>query len=279
MNVSIVIPVYNEAERLAACLEAIALQTVKPLEVLVIDNNSTDETARIAESFPFVTLLREKRQGVVHARKLGFNATHADIIGRVDADTILPPHWIADVIELFKDQSVAALSGSAHYYDFALPAVADKIDGILRKRLARQLGNQNYLWGANMAIRRSAWLKVRSHLCTAKALHEDFDIGIHLQAMDLKVTYEPTLKASVSSRRVDSNFLDYFRYSMVSPYTYKKHGLSSRRHMYKVLLVCWMAYLPARVLYRGYNPETGTFSLGRAFLPTEARIDPTTNTI
>jgi glycosyltransferase involved in cell wall biosynthesis len=47
-RVSIVIPVYNEAPRLGACLEAIALQTAAPYEVIVVDNNSSDGTREVA---------------------------------------------------------------------------------------------------------------------------------------------------------------------------------------------------------------------------------------
>src|SRR4051812_42172740 len=105
MNVSIVIPVYNEADQLAACLQAIARQTVRPLEVIVVDNNSTDGTAAIAKRFPFVRLLTEKKQGVVHARNTGFKATRGGIIGRIDADTILPPTWVAQVQTIFTAKS------------------------------------------------------------------------------------------------------------------------------------------------------------------------------
>jgi glycosyltransferase involved in cell wall biosynthesis len=279
MNVSIVIPVYNEAERLGACLEAIALQRVKPLEVIVVDNNSTDETVRVAQSFPFVRLLREPRQGVVHARTRGFNAARGTIIGRIDADTLLPDDWVANVLEIFADRTVTAVSGSAHYYDFALHMIADRVDAYLRQRLAQQLGDRNYLWGANMAMRRSAWLRINPLLCKAAAIHEDFDIGIHLQELGYQVDYRSELNAGVSSRRVDSDFMDYFRYTMVSPFTYKHHGLSGRRHMYLILSICWLTYLPGRLLYRGYDHETRTFSLLKALAVTNPRVDPTTNIV
>src|SRR5437868_5512986 len=117
MNVSIVIPVYNEADRLADCLEAIARQTVRPLEVIVVDNNSTDNTLEVAERYSFVTLLNEPKQGVVHARNTGFNAVTADIIGRIDADTILPADWVAQIEKIMLNKGISAVSGSPHYYD------------------------------------------------------------------------------------------------------------------------------------------------------------------
>ena len=280
MKVSIVIPVYNEAERLDACLRSIATQTTAPLEVIVVDNNSTDDSAIIAQRFSFVKLLRESRQGVVHARNRGFDAAKGGIIGRIDADSILPESWVAQIQALFAgNQSMSAVSGAPHYYDFAFSRLADSIDYRLRAHLAAKLGTANFLWGANMAVRRPAWKHVRSTLCIRQDMHEDFDLAIHLQAQGLSVAYDAQLIAGVSSRRVDTRFRDYLRYSLISPRTYAMHRLRGRYHMYPVLAFCWMVYAPARVIYRGYNPDTGAFSFSRILMDTSPRVDPTTNIV
>lgn len=279
MNVSIVIPVYNEAEHLAACLSAIGAQTVKPLEVIVVDNNSTDKSIQIAESFPFVTVLAEPKQGVVHARNTGFDNVCGEIIGRIDADTLIPSDWVASLQKIFMDKTISAVSGSAHYYDFAFDGLADRIDLKLRGRLAQKLGNDNFLWGANMAVRQSDWVKVRNNLCAGANLHEDFDLGIHLQELGLQVNYDKNLLADVSSRRVDTNFGAFVNYSLVSPKTYSSHGLSSGRHMYPVLLVCWAAYLPARIIYRSYDHQADSFSFARLVRTASSRVDPTVNAV
>ena len=132
-----------------------------------------------------------------------------------------------------------------------------------------------------MALRRSAWLGVRHLLCSKKALHEDFDLAIHLQELGLAVAYDAQLVASVSSRRMDTSFGSYARYTLVSPHTYAFHELKSRRHMYPVVLVCWLCYPPGRILCRGFNPETGTFSLQKllAANPAGPRVDPTVNVV
>jgi len=280
MKISIVIPVYNECERLDACLRSIAAQSRAPFEVIVVDNNSTDGSAAIARSYPFVKLLQENRQGVVHARNLGFDAARGAIIGRIDADTVLPPDWTLQVSTLFQTEpAMSAVSGSAHYYDFALFRLADAVDNRLRQHLAHQLGATNFLWGANMAVRRSAWRQVRHIICADRAMHEDFDLAIHLQEEGLHVAYKAELQAGVSSRRIDSNFRDYVHYTMISPRTYALHKLRSRFHMYPVLVVCWTVYLPGRLIYRGYDPETGLFSLSRLFVDSTTRVDPTTNIV
>jgi glycosyltransferase involved in cell wall biosynthesis len=234
----------------------------------------------VAQRYPFVKLLRETRQGVVHARNQGFDAARGSIIGRIDADTILPESWVAQVQTLFaSDRTMSAVSGAAHYYDFALSAVADSIDSRLRRHLALKLGANNFLWGANMAVRRSAWRRVRSTLCVHQDMHEDFDLAIHLQAQGLTVSYIAELLASVSSRRIDTNFRDYLHYTLMNTRTYALHNLRSRYHMYPVLIVCWTLYLPARLIYRGYDPDTGAFSFSRLLMDTTPRVDPTANVV
>src|SRR5579884_4992 len=110
MKLSLVIPVYNEAELLPLCLDSVAALKDKPDEVIVVDNNSSDQTAAIASSYSFVKLIKEPRQGVVHARSRGFNEATGDIIARIDGDSILPPDWTDRVKAVFKDQSIDAVS-------------------------------------------------------------------------------------------------------------------------------------------------------------------------
>lgn len=279
MKISIVIPVYNEALQLRLCLQAIARQSVAPFEVIVIDNNSDDASGEIARSFDFVRVLTEPKQGVVHARTLGFNAARGDIIARIDADTIVADNWIESIVEIFTDQSVDAVSGTASYYGLAGAGFFDSIDLFFRRRLSWQLGNRLFLWGANMALRRDAWLKSQDRMCAGVDIHEDFDLAIHLQEAGGVVIFDERLKASVSSRRVDMSFRSFMHYVLVSPATYAKHDLRQRRHMYVIVALCAVGYLPARLLHRGYDSEIGHFSWSKVLNPdqTIARVDPTTN--
>jgi glycosyltransferase involved in cell wall biosynthesis len=280
MKISIVIPVYNEAGALGACLEAIARQTIKPHEVIVVDNNSTDGTASLAETYSFVTLLREPRQGVVHARTRGFDAARGDIIARIDADSILPADWLESVQTVFEDETVDAVSGAALYYNVALAPLFNAIDLFFRRRLSWQLKDRVYLWGANMAMSRQAWRQVRPTLCERGGMHEDYDIAIHLQELGGKVVFDENLRAMVSSRRIDVGYLDFIRYTMVCPRTYAQHSVKEGRHIYAVVLVCAIGYWPARILHRGYDPASGRFTWSRILRQQAVpRVDPTTNTI
>ena len=278
MNVSIVIPVYNEAACLDACLRAIAVQTVMPTEVIVVDNNSSDDTIAVARRFPFVTVLREKRQGVVHARNRGFNAARGDIIGRIDADTVIARDWVAQLQTIFADTRISAVSGAITYHDLPWQDQVGRLELYFRQRIARGMGDNVFLQGANMGLRRSAWRKTRSKVCDNGGLHEDFDLAIHVHRANLKVVFNKNLQATLSLRRFDSTMIDFWHYAWLSPKTYALHGLHCQRHMYSVIwLVLWF-YWPIKLIYRAYDPVTERMSLTK-FLTSTAeigRVNPAT---
>lgn len=278
MKISIVIPVYNEADSLSACLNSIMLQKKRPHEVIVVDNNSTDDSAAIALKYDFVKLVSEPKQGVVHARTRGFNEASGELIARLDADTILPNDWLSNVTEVFSESDVSAVSGVALYYDVAASSIFNSVDLFLRRRLSLKMKNTTFLWAANMAMRRSDWLRVRDRLCYKGNMHEDYDLAIHLQEIGASVAFDERLKANVSSRRVESDYLSFMRYAMRCPDTYTQHGLKVKRHFYPVILICAIGYLPGRILHQGYDYETERFSLYKLLEPNKntPRVDPST---
>jgi glycosyltransferase involved in cell wall biosynthesis len=277
MKITIVIPVYNEADQLHACLTAIARQEIPPSEVIVVDNNSTDSSVRIASSYSFVTLIKQKRQGVVYARNIAFDQAKGDIIGRIDADTILPTNWTIRVSEIFSDQCIDAVSGSVSYHDLPCKDFFSKLDLYFRARIASGMKEEVFLFGSNMAIRKSAWQKARSLVCNSAGLHEDFDLAIHAYDTGAHVTFNESLKAEVSLRRFNTNFKDYWRYVWLSPYTYALHGRKSQRHMYPVVWLVIIFYWSIKIAYRSYDPETDEVSLRNlvaSSLP--VRVNPAT---
>ena len=72
VNVSLVIPAHNEEKYLGDCLESIAPQAHRLLEVIVVDNASTDNTAQVAARSPFVRVVHEPRKGLLWARQRGY---------------------------------------------------------------------------------------------------------------------------------------------------------------------------------------------------------------
>ncbi|MBI3955353.1 glycosyltransferase family 2 protein, partial [Candidatus Gottesmanbacteria bacterium] len=98
--ISVVIPVYNEEKYIARCLQSVCNQNFKNYEVIVVDNNCTDKTAKIAAGFK-VKIIREKIQGMTPARERGFREAKSEIIARTDADTIIPNNWLSSIYKYF----------------------------------------------------------------------------------------------------------------------------------------------------------------------------------
>ncbi|HEY7293423.1 MAG TPA: glycosyltransferase family A protein, partial [Dehalococcoidia bacterium] len=110
--VSVVIPAYNEELWLERCVGALQRQkTDVPYEIIVVDNNSTDNTAAIARRLP-VRYVFEPRQGLTFARQAGQEAARGEIVAHTDADSEAPPDWIERIAREFRrDAGTAVVSG------------------------------------------------------------------------------------------------------------------------------------------------------------------------
>ncbi len=109
MNLSVIIPALNEADYLPATLESIRRASERlrsridvGVEVIVVDNNSTDGTAAIAEAMG-ATVVVEPVQGIGRARNCGAEASHGDVLVFVDADVIVPVTLLEVVYEVMSD--------------------------------------------------------------------------------------------------------------------------------------------------------------------------------
>ncbi len=119
--ISFVIPAKNEQDYIADCLRSIfSQQSVQPIEVIVVDNQSTDRTAQIVSTqFPTARLIVEEQQGSNAVRHRGYAESKGEIVVFLDADVRLPAGWLDKVVRRFKaSPGLAALSSHYVYYDF-----------------------------------------------------------------------------------------------------------------------------------------------------------------
>lgn len=226
LTLTIVIPVYNEQRHLGACLEAIAQQTVAPNAVLVVDNNSTDKSLAVAKGYSFVKILHEKRQGVVFARDTGFNAVKTELIGRIDADTILPHDWVARVQAFYASSAnhQLALTGGGYFYNIRWPRFNGWVQSQLAYRWNRLIIGHYIVWGSNMALPTTTWQQAKLHACQDNALHEDMDLAIHLHRQGFEVHYDPTLRVGVYLKQLWENRQQQAEHLSRWPVTLRKHG-------------------------------------------------------
>jgi len=227
LTLSLVIPVYNEQDYLKACLDAIKRQSEQPDEVIVVDNGCSDKTLLIAKRYGFVKIIKEPRRGVTFARSCGFNAATGDIIGRIDADSILPPHWVAQVKAGLRKPDAAATTGPVSYYDMPFAPTNYLFDHGMRRFIYRLAPKSPFLFGSNMAILGKFWQELSASLCSRQDIHEDIDLAIHLRSKGHKIIYDKALLAGASGRRYNDRLADFGRYMWMYRRTYHIHGLHS----------------------------------------------------
>lgn len=110
VNVSVIIPCYNQANFLGEAIESALGQSIKPIEVIVIDDGSTDLTPEVAMRYPSVQYIHQKNSGLALARNAGFFASKSDYLIFLDSDDRLPPNSIKAGLLALKDSPNAAFS-------------------------------------------------------------------------------------------------------------------------------------------------------------------------
>lgn len=210
MKISFVIPAYNEESYIGECLKSLtsqALNSPVDVEIIVVDNASTDKTAEVAKSFPGVIIVHEPKKGLTNARQAGFKASHGDIIANIDADTKIGKGWIETVVSEFtRNPKLVGLSGPFTYYD--LPRRHNSLVtsyyylgyGIyVLNRFVLRVGSM--IQGGNFVIRRAALEEIGGFNLMLSFWGEDADIAKRLHKVGpVKFTFR--LKMPSSGRRL-----------------------------------------------------------------------------
>jgi glycosyltransferase involved in cell wall biosynthesis len=201
LTLTIVIPVYNEEHHIKDCLDSIAMQSVMPAEVIVVDNNCTDNTIDIAKTYDFVKVVVEKKQGRGYARTAGFNAATSQLLARIDADSRLQEDWVKRVTNHFAtDESLYGVTGIGK--TTFLPGI-HSVRTTLFSRAYYWFVHAGFrtitMWGANMAIRKSAWDAVEDAVCLDDSIvHEDQDLSLWIAAQNMNIKQMNNLIISTS---------------------------------------------------------------------------------
>ena len=210
MKLSFVIPAYNEEAYLADCIESILRQSVGMddlVEIIVVNNASTDRTREVALRFPRVRLVDEPRKGLTHARQAGFLASTGTLIANVDADSRLTPFWISKVTQTFKHQpDLVSLSGPLVYYDLT-PRQRSLVNIFYLAAWLTYATNKYILrvgsmvQGGNFVVTRSALERIGGYDLSISFYGEDTDIARRLHEIG-PVLFTFDLKMFSSARRL-----------------------------------------------------------------------------
>jgi glycosyltransferase involved in cell wall biosynthesis len=111
LTVSVVIPAYNEEDQIASCLDSVFGTRYPDLQVIVVDDNSSDKTAKVASRYPVKLVRRAKRGGIALARNDGIAEATGEVVAFVDADCTVRSDWLDLLTSHFTDNMIAGTGG------------------------------------------------------------------------------------------------------------------------------------------------------------------------
>ncbi|MEU0136163.1 glycosyltransferase [Streptomyces sp. NPDC006296] len=197
--VSVLVPAYNER----ACIEATVRSLVAgdhPIEVLVIDDGSTDGTADLVEAMwiPEVRVLRQRNSGKPAALNHGIAKARHDIIVMMDGDTVFEPATVRELVQPFADPRVGAVAGNAKVGNRdSLIGAWQHIEYVMGFNLDRRmydlLGCMPTIPGAVGAFRRDALDRIGG--MSEDTLAEDTDVTMALHRDGWRVVYAENARA------------------------------------------------------------------------------------
>jgi cellulose synthase/poly-beta-1,6-N-acetylglucosamine synthase-like glycosyltransferase/peptidoglycan/xylan/chitin deacetylase (PgdA/CDA1 family) len=196
-DVTIVIPAYNEEAGIAATVATMADSHYRGrLEIIVVDDGSTDRTARIARDlgYPFVRVITQRNSGKPGALNTGIRLAQSDILILVDGDTIFQPDTIGKLVAPLADPDVGAVSGNTKVFNrkgfLGRWQHLEYVVGFnLDRRMYDLLGVMPTVPGAIGAFRRSALYQVRG--VSHDTLAEDTDLTMALCRCGWRIVYAP----------------------------------------------------------------------------------------
>lgn len=98
-RVSVIVPTYNEQKEIGECLNSLNQQTFKDLEIILVDDGSTDSTLITLKSFKNIKVLKQDHDGTAKARNLGAKYANGEILVFVDADMTFDKNFIEKIID------------------------------------------------------------------------------------------------------------------------------------------------------------------------------------
>ncbi|MCG5059357.1 MAG: hormogonium polysaccharide biosynthesis glycosyltransferase HpsE [Limnoraphis sp. WC205] len=234
LDFTIAIPTYNGAKRLPQVLDKLRSQTdVEQIswEVIVVDNNSTDNTAEIVQQYQQNWLLNvplrycfEPQQGAAFARKRGIQESVAPLTGFLDDDNIPALNWVAAACKFAHEHPKAGAYGSQIHGDFEVepPANFERIKAFLA---ITERGSEPLFYNpkvkllppsAGLVVRREVWLSSVPDQCILSGrvpgsmlTGEDLEVLSYIQQSGWEIWYNPQMQINhqIPRHRLEREYL------------------------------------------------------------------------
>ena len=150
--VSVIIPVYNDSERLEKCLHALEHQTYSQqhYEVVVVDNNSTEDLKVIVDDFQQAQYQFESKVGSYAARNTGIHNAQGKIFAFIDSDCLPQPHWIEAGVRALQNSSADLAGGQVSFTFTPAKSPAELYDSVTNMQIKENIETRKVSKTANL---------------------------------------------------------------------------------------------------------------------------------
>jgi len=253
-QVSVIVPVRNRPEAIAACLDSLIKLDYPPkkLEILVVDDASSDHTPEVVSNFPVSLFqLRENKQASF-CRNLAARKAKGEILAFIDSDCQAHPLWLKDLVPAFKDPALGAIGGMV-----AAPLGEKGLDRYEEVKSSLIIGNWFkrsqrmdrffYLPSCNLLVKRDIFMRLKGFREDLQ-VGEDVDFCWRLQDEGFQMEYRPQGKIFHRHRINLSPFCRRrFEYGTSEPWLQRRHS-----HRIKQLILSPTGFLFWIFLFLGF---------------------------
>ena len=190
---SIIIPTFNGASRIANCLDSLVKQTAgRDVEILVVDDGSTDNTVNVINSYSSVRLIRQANAGPASARNHGALEAKGAILLFTDDDCVPMPDWLDAMLAPFEDSGVVGAKGVYRTHQKSLAARFVQIEYEDKYRLMARLPSIDFIDTYSAGFRRDRFLEMDGYDTSFPvACAEDIELSYRMSARGWTMKFVP----------------------------------------------------------------------------------------
>ncbi len=192
-SASIIIPTLNGASRIGNCLDSLVKQTAgRNVEILVVDDGSTDNTANVVRGYSSVRLIPQANAGPASARNRGALEAQGKILLFTDDDCVPMPDWLEAMLGPFKDPDVVGAKGVYRTHQKSLAARFVQIEYEDKYRLMAGLPSIDFIDTYSAGFRRDRFLEMTGYDTSFPvACAEDIELSYRMSARGWKMKFVP----------------------------------------------------------------------------------------
>lgn len=272
----VVIPTYNRADDLIACLDSLSTAKIMKEQIIVVDNHSNDDTIdKLKRNHPEVHLIPlPENLGASRASNIGFEhaqKNNAEFILRLDSDTIVDQNFINPLLTRAEENPEVGILSPKIYYDdpsdeiwFAganqHPWHFGTIEGHRHEKDApgnAHVREVDYVWGAAMLIKREVLQKTGGFDTDFFVYYEEVDFCLRVKEFGYKLLFVPNSHVWHKVGSSANNAWTAYHWNRNKMLLYRKHA-KNKCHLFS--LICY-AFLYAIVspLIKGKSGNRGPF--------------------